>query len=126
MIERPFNCVNECTYHPHWSHNEFCRVLYKKGILDLMLYITFLAGTGVKVILRRWRNKAPLNRLGIMLLGMLMLDAMGFVRGDYPGIQIFGLGFVGFPLRRLEEDLNKITNASPVNVKLSVKASMQG
>ncbi len=84
------------------AHNDFLGKLISSGVLGVTLYIMLLWAVGVCLVRNYFRERSPLNVMGLMVFVMWMVDTVGLSPSIYTSYQWFAWGVMGLAIRGLD------------------------
>lgn len=84
------------------AHNDFLVKMISSGILGTVLYALLLWVVGVKLVRNYFRERSPLNVMGLMVFVMWMVDTIGLSPSIYTSYQWYAWGIMGLAIRGLD------------------------
>lgn len=85
------------------AHNDFLVKLISSGVLGMTLYALLLWAVGVRLVRNYFKERSPLNVMGLMVFAMWMVDTVGLSPSIYTSYQWYVWGIIGLAIRGIEQ-----------------------
>lgn len=85
------------------AHNDFLGKLISSGVFGVTLYALLLWAVGVRLVRNYFRDRSPLNVMGLMIFTMWMVDTVGLSPSVYTSYQWYVWGIIGLAIGGIDQ-----------------------